>query len=137
MRRRGLKPVVLVELSGPLVECMYEQGPHPGVLRYGHRAIDGVLQQGRPQMESLRSAVDRQPREDHDGNGIRHIPSYAARCQLMRNGAGRHGVVATHATALIGHDEGATRARSLVGQRPALEPVIEHGLAALELIQPV
>ena len=53
MRRRGLKPVVLVELSGPLVECLYEQGPHPGVLRYGHGAIDGVLRQGRPQMESL------------------------------------------------------------------------------------
>ncbi|SRR6266566_4528783 len=137
MRRRGLKPVMLVELSGPLVECMYEHGPHPGVLRYGHGAIDGVLKQGRPQMESLRSALDRQPREDHDRNRIRHTASYAVCCQLMRNGAGRHGGVATHATALIGHDEGATRTRSLIGQRPALEPVIEHSLAALELIQPV
>src|SRR6267378_3493630 len=109
MRRRRLTPVVLVELSGPLVECMYEQGPHPRVLRYCHCAIDGVPQQGRPQMESLRSAVDRQPGEHHDRNRIRHIATYAACCELMRDGAGRHGVVATHATALIGHDEGATR----------------------------
>jgi hypothetical protein len=60
-------------------------------------------------MKSLRPAVDRQPAEHHDGNRIRHIATNAAGCELMRNGAGRHRVVATHATPLIGHDEGSTR----------------------------
>src|SRR6267154_4422366 len=86
-------------------------------------------------MESLRPTVDRQSAEHHDRNGIRHIASYAACCQLMRNGASCHGVVAAHATTLIGHDEGATRTACLVDQRPALEPLIERRFAAIELIQ--
>ena len=135
MRRRGLKPVVLVELSGALVECMHEQRSHPGVLRYGHCAIDSVPQQRRSQILSVRPAVDREPGKHHDRKRIRHVAASAARCQLVRNGAGCHGVVATDASVLIGDDKGTTRAARLVGQCPALEPVIEHGLAALEVIQ--
>ena len=48
MGRRGLKTVVLVELPRSLVKRVDEERPHPGVLRYGHGPIDGVLQQGRP-----------------------------------------------------------------------------------------
>jgi hypothetical protein len=54
---------------------------------------------------------------------------------LVRNGAGRHGVVNADVAALVGDDEAAARTASLVGQCPALEPVVEHGLAALEVIQ--
>ena len=109
MRRRGLKPVVLVELFGLLVECMHEQRSHPCVLRYGHCAINSVLQQRRSQMLSLRPAVDREPGEHHDRNRIRHVASNAACCQLVRNGAGCHGVVAADATVLIGDDKRAAR----------------------------
>ena len=135
MRRRGLKPVVLVELLGLLVKGVHEQGPHASVFRYGHRAINSVLQQRCSQMLSLRSAIDREPGEHHDWNGIRHIASHAARCELVRNGAGCHGIVAADASVLIGDYKGAARTVSLVGQCPALEPVIEHGLAALEVVQ--
>ena len=109
MRRRGLKPVVLVELFGLLVERMHEQGSHPRVLRYGHCTIDGILQQGRSQMQSLHAAVDREAGEHHDRNRIRHVASYAACCQLVRYGAGCHGVVAADVTVLIGDDKGAAR----------------------------
>ena len=109
MRRRRLKPVVLVELFRPLVERMHEQGSYPRVLRYGHCAIDGVLQQGRSQMQSLHPAVDREPGEHHDRNRIWHVAPYAACRQLVRYGAGRHGVVAADATVLIGDDKGAAR----------------------------
>ena len=115
MRRRGLKPVVLVELFGALVERMHKQGSHPSVLRYGHGAINSVPQQRRSQMLSLCSAVDREPGEHHDRNRIRYIAANAACCQLVRNGAGRHGVVATDATVLVGDDKGAARPARLVG----------------------
>lgn len=108
MRRRGLKPVVLVELFG-LVKGMHEKGSYARVLRYGHRAIDRVLEQGGAQVQSLRPAIDREPGENHDRNWIRHVASHAARCELVRNGAGCHGVVATDATVLIGDDKGAAR----------------------------
>ena len=65
MRRRGLKPVVLIELFGAIVERMHEQGSHPGVLRYGHCAVDSVLQQRCSQMLSLHPAVDRESGENH------------------------------------------------------------------------
>ena len=135
MRRRGVKPIVLVELFGTLMERMHEQRSHPRVLRYGHCAIDSVLQQRCSLMLSLHPAVDREPGEHHDRNRIRHVAANPACCQLVRNGTGCHGVVATDATVLIGDDKGAARSASLVGQCSALEPVIEHGLAALEVIQ--
>ena len=109
MRRRGLKPVVFVELFGLFVKGMHEKGSHAGVLRYGHCAIDGVLQQRRSQMLPLRPAIDREPGENHDRNRIRHVASHAARCQLVRNGASCHGVVAADKTVLIGDDKGAAR----------------------------
>jgi len=109
MRRRRLKPVMLVELFGPLMERMHEQSSYTRVLRYGHCAIDGILKQGRSQMLSLRAAVDREPAEHHDRNKIWHVASYAACCQLVRNGAGCHGVVAANATVLIRDDKGAAR----------------------------
>lgn len=87
-----------VELFGALVERMHEQGSHPRVLRYGHCAIDSVLQQRRSQMLSLHPAIDREPGEHHDRNRIRHVASYAACCQPARNGAGFHGIVAADAT---------------------------------------
>ena len=86
-------------------------------------------------MLSLRPAIDSEPGENHDRNRIRHIASHAARCELVRNGTGGHRVVTADKTVLIGDDEGAARPAGLVGQRPALEPVIEHGLAALKVIQ--
>jgi len=135
MRWRGLKSVMLVELSGFFVKSMHEEGPDTRVLRYGHRAIDRVLEQGGAQVQTLRPAIDREPGENHDRHRIRHVASHAARCELVRNGAGRHGVVTADLAALVGDDEGAARAAGLVGQRPALEPVIEHGLAAREVIQ--
>ena len=110
MRWRGLKPVVLVELPGLLVEGMHKKGSDPRVLRYGHRAIDRVLEQGAPQVQSLRPAIDREPGENHDRNRIGHVASHAACCQFVRNGAGCHGVVTSDVAALIGDDEGAARA---------------------------
>ena len=107
MRRRGLKPVVFVKLLGLLVKGMHEKGSYARVLRYGHRAIDRVLQQGGAQVQSLRPAIDRKPGENHDRNRIRHVASHAARCELVRNGAGRHGVVTVDAPPLVGDDEGA------------------------------
>lgn len=135
MRRGRLKPVVRVELFGLLVKGVHEQGSHAGVLRNGHCAIGGVLQQRCSQMLSLCPAIDREPGENHDRNRIRHVASHAARRELVRNGAGRHGVVAADNTVLIGDDKGAARPACLVGQCPALEPVIEHGLAALKDFQ--
>ncbi len=135
MRRRGPKPVVLVELLGLLVKGMHKKGPDARVLRYGHGAIDRVLEQGGAQVQSLRPAIDREPGENHDRNRIRHVASHAARCEMVRDGAGRNGVVTVDAAALVGDDEGAACTASLVGQCPALEPVIEHGLAALKVVQ--
>ncbi len=109
MRRRGLKPVVLVELPGLLVKGMHEKGSDARVLRYGHRAIDRVLEQGGAHMQSLRPSIDREPGKHHDRNRIWHVAANATCCQLVRDGAGCHGVVAADATALIGHDKGTAR----------------------------
>ena len=109
MRRRGLKPAVRVELFGVLMERMHEQRSDPGVLRKGHCAIDGILKQRCAQMLSLRPAVDREPAKHQDRNRIRQVAANAAGCQLVRNGACRHGVVATNPTVLIGNDKGAAR----------------------------
>jgi hypothetical protein len=135
MRRRGLKSEVLVELPGLLVKGMHEKGSDAGVLRYGHGAIDRILEQGTAQVKSLRPAIHREPGENHDWNRIRHIASHAARCKLVRNSACGHGVVTADMPALVGDNEGAARTAGLVGQCPALEPVIENGLAALEIIE--
>jgi hypothetical protein len=135
MGRRGLKPVVLVELPGLLMKGMHEKSSYARVLRYGQHAIGRVLEQGGAQVQSLRPAIDREPGKNHDRDRIGHVASHAARCELVRNGAGRHGVVTADMAALVGDHEGAARTASLVGQCPALEPVIEHGLAALEIIQ--
>ena len=109
MRRRGLKPVVLVELLGLLVKGMDEDGSDARVLRYGHRAIDRVLEQGCAQVQSLRPAIDCEPGENHDRNWIRHVASRGTCCESVRNGAGRHGVVAEDLAALVGDDEAAAR----------------------------
>ncbi len=109
MRRRGLKPVVFVELLGLLVKGMHEQGSDASVLRYGHRAIDRVLEQSGAQVQSLRPAIDREPGENHDRNRIRHVATHATRCELVRNGAGHHGVVTADVAALVGDDEAAAR----------------------------
>lgn len=61
MRRRGLKPVVLVELPGLLVKGVHEKGSYARVLRYGHRAIDGVPEQGGARVQSLRPSINREP----------------------------------------------------------------------------
>lgn len=135
MRRRGLKPVVLIELPGLLVKGMHEHGSDARILRYGHRAIDRVLEQGGAQVQSLRPAIDRKAGQNHDRNRIRHVPSNATRCESVRNGAGRHGVVTADVAVLVGDDEAAARTAGLVGQCPALKPLIEHGLAAREVIQ--
>ena len=134
MRRRGLKPVVLVELPGALVKGMHENGSYASVLGHSHRAIDRVLEQGGAQMHSLCLATDREPGENHYRNRIRHISAHATRCDLVRNGAGCHGVVAADAAYLIGHHEGAAGAACLIGQCPALEPVIELDLATLKVL---
>ena len=109
MRRRGLKPVVLVELPGLLVKGMHEQGSDARVLRYGQRAIDRVLEKGGAQMQSLRPAIDRKPGKNHHRNRIRQVASYAARCESVRNGAGGDGVVTADVAALVGDDEAAAR----------------------------
>lgn len=105
MHRRGLKPVVLVELPGLLVKGMHEKGSDARVLRYGHSAIDRILEQGGAQVQSLRPAIDCEPGENHDRNRIWHVASHAARCEWVRNGAGRHGVVSVDAAALVGEHE--------------------------------
>ncbi len=107
MRRRGLKPVVFVELPGLLVKGMHKKGSDARVLRYGNRAIDRVLEQGGAQVQPLRFAIDREPGENHDRNRIRYVASHAARCELVGNGAGRHGVVTMDAASLVGDNEGA------------------------------
>ena len=109
MRRRDSKPVVLVELSGTLVARMHQHSSYPRVMRYGHCTIYRVLQQGRAQMQSLRPAVDRKPRKHHDRNRIGHVAPHTACGQLVRNGAGCHGVVATNPDILIGDYKGAAR----------------------------
>ena len=137
MRRGGLKPVVLIELSGLLVKGVHEKGSHSGVSGYGHCAMDGVLQQRRSEMLSLPPAVDREPGENHDRNRIQHVATHAARGELVRNGPGGQGVVAEDKTVLIADDEGARRAARLIGQCPALEPFVERGPAAVEVVEPM
>ena len=100
---------MLVELPGLLVKGMHEKGSYAGVLRYGHRAIDCVLEQGGAHVQSLRPAIDREPGKHHDRNRIGHVAANAARCQLVRNGTGCHRVVATDATVLVGDDKGTAR----------------------------
>ena len=135
MHRRRLKPIVLVEAFGLLVKGVHENGSYPRVLRYSNRAIDSVLEQGRPQVQSLRFSIDREPGKHHDRDRIRHIAAHATCCQLVRNGSGCHGVVATDATVLIGDDKAVARSAQLFGQCSTLEPFVENGLAALEIIQ--
>ena len=80
---------MFVEPPGLLVKGVYEKGSDARVLRYRQRAIDSVLELGDAQVQSMRPANDREPGESHDGNRIRHVASYAARCELVRNGPGR------------------------------------------------
>ena len=100
---------MLVELPGLLVKGMHEKGSDARVPRYGHRATDRVLEQGCAQVQSLRPAIDREPGENHDRNRIGHVASHATGCELVRNSAGRHGVVTADVAALVGDDEGAAR----------------------------
>jgi len=117
------------------VKGVHENGSYPRVLRYSNRAIDSVLEQGRPQVQSLRFAIDREPGRHHDRDRIGHIAAHANCCQLVRNSAGCHGVVATDVTVLIGDDKAVARSAQLFGQCSTLEPFVENGLAALEIIQ--
>lgn len=127
--------MILIKPCGIFVECVDEKGSHPGILRYSHDAIHGILQQRYAQMASLSPAIDREPSENHDGYRVRHVATHATRCELVRNGARGQGAITTDQAVLIADYKGAARRARLVGQCPALEPVVERGLAAVEFIE--
>ena len=92
-------------------------------------------------MESLRPAVDRQPGEHHDRNRIRHIATYAACCELMRDGEvpplERSGELVRLGVELEAEPrQEPVRVLRLV-KLDSDPPVVEHGLAAVEVIQSV
>ena len=71
MHRRGLKPVVLVELLGLVAQGMDEKASYARILRNRYRATDGVLQQGSAQVHPLRSAIDRDQWRHEVGSRLR------------------------------------------------------------------
>ena len=74
-----MEAVVLVELLGSIVKGMDDQGADACVLGNHDCPADGVLKQGASELDALRTMVDRQPRQHHHWNGIRHIPFHTAR----------------------------------------------------------
>ena len=137
MLRRRLETIVLVKLLGLVIESVYQQGPDSGILRDGNGPLDCVLQQGCPQFDALRTPINRKPGKHHDWNGIWHVSAHWAGCQLMRDRAGSHCVISVNTAMLIRHHKGAAGASQLIGQRAALEPLVEHWFATLKFIQPM
>ena len=135
MLRRFLETIVLVEPLRTVVEGMNKQGTDTGVLRNGYGPVDGVLQQSGPKFDALDTMIDSQSRQNHHRDGVGHVPSHTARGHLVRDGPGRHRVVAADTAILICDDEGTAGTTQLVGQRPAFEPFVEAGFAASESIK--
>ncbi len=133
--RRNLQAVVLVERLGTVMEGMNQQCPHSRVLRYDQRPVDGVLQQCAPKLDPLRATINRQSCQHHDRYRLRHVSPHASRGHLVRNRAGCHRIVAVNTAILICDNERAAGASSLVGYRPAPQPVIQHLLAAGKFIK--
>ena len=117
------------------MEGMNQQCPHSRILRYDQRPVDGVLQQCAPELDPLRAMINRQSRQHHDRYRLRHVSPHASRGHLVRNRAGRHRVVAVNTAILICDDERAAGTSSLVGYRPAPQPIIQHVLAAGKFIK--
>lgn len=137
MQRRRVKPVVLVELLGALVQGMYKERSHASVLRDCDCAIDGVLQQGRAETLPLHVAIDCEPGKYHHRHGVGHVPTNTGGRELMRDGTRRHRVVSTDTSVVIDDDKGPDRTAGLIGQGPAFEPGIEFGFATVKGIQAV
>jgi hypothetical protein len=85
-------------------------------------------------MHALGTAIHSESSQHQYRNGVRHIASHGACCHLMRDSARRHRIVAVYFAIAISHHECAASATQLIRRRPAFEPIIEHTLAALEII---
>lgn len=112
---------------------MYQQRAHAGIAGHCARTLDGILKQGSTEFDALCSPINRQTPQYQHGNGIRHIAAHSTGCRLVGNGACSQRVVAHHLLALIGHDKYPARTGNLVGERPALEPIVQNGLARREI----
>ena len=87
MERRCLKTVVLVELLGAVVQCVYQQGSNTCILRNRCRSVHCVLQHGTTQLETPGTVIDGQSGENHHRNGVRHVAAYGACGGLVRDSA--------------------------------------------------
>jgi len=129
--------MVLVELFRSVMERVYQQGSDTSLLRHGECPFDCIQEHGRAKMNSLRPTINCKSCKHHDRNGVRHVPSDFAGCQLVGYSAGRHGVVTEYSAILVGDHERAAGTAGLVGASPTFEPVIERDLSAFKVIEVV
>ena len=73
MHRRGLKAIMLVEAFCALMDRMDKNGPHASVRGDPDRPVDGVLQQGWPELGSLRPLIDRKSGQHDHWHGVGHV----------------------------------------------------------------
>ncbi len=129
--------MVRVKIPRPLMQCVHDQGANAGVRGDRLCAKYSVPKQGDTELYALGLAIDSQAGQHHDRHRIRHVPANRAGRFLMRDRAGRQGVVTEHALLIVGNDKSPGGSASLVGQCPPREPIVQGGFTAAELLEPV
>ena len=88
MNRRNLESVMFVELLSAVMKRMDQQCSDASVEGHSDSAVDGILQQGRPQVHALGTSVHGESKENHYRNRIRHVAPHCARRHLVRDNTG-------------------------------------------------
>lgn len=88
-----LESVVLIELLGTVIESVDKPSPDTDLVRNRHGPVDGVLQQRGTELDALRSPINRQTRENHHRNRVRHVAPHATGGLLVRHSTCSHRVV--------------------------------------------
>ncbi len=115
VKRRCLKPVMLIKLFGSVMQGMHQHSTDARMLRHQRTTPDSILQQRGTQFDALGALVSSQPGQNHHRNRVRHIAPYSRGGKLMRHRACRQGVVAKHDLFRIDHHKGTAGTAELVG----------------------
>ena len=83
-----------VERLGGWGYRVHEQCANADLAGDGQTALNRILEHSFANLPGLPTAVDRQPAENHDRNGLGHVPADGPWAVLARDGPGREAVVA-------------------------------------------
>jgi hypothetical protein len=123
-----------VPLSRPFVLCVDQDCPDASDFGSPSDAQDGVAKQRLPQPSSLKGSVDRKSTQEHDRDGVRHVPPDLAGRRREHDGAiGK--AVKSYDTSAFANDVGSRSAGAFIAQRPGSQPIVELGETAIEGIE--